>query len=107
MFQQIRKWKWIILATTCFLLLYMLPATFIETYYSNGIFLFVRKLLDNTFGKLPFPSFYLFLAFLLFIVMKWFLHFFREKPQPVLQRLFKIFSFAGFMITAFYYSLGI
>ncbi len=106
MFQQIRKWKWIILATICFLLLYMLPATFIETYYSNGIFLFVRKLLDNTFGKLPFPSFYLFVGFLLIVVLKWTLHFFREKPQPVLQRLFKVVSFVAFIITLFFMLWG-
>ena len=106
MFQQIRKWKWIISAITCFILLYVLPTAFIEKYYSKGFFLLVRKLLDNTFGKIPFPSYYIFLAFLLFIVMKWFLHFFREKPQPVLQRLFKIFSFAGFMITLFFILWG-
>jgi hypothetical protein len=106
MFQQIRKWKWIISATVCFLLLYMLPASFIETYYSTGIFLFIRKLLDGTFGKLPFPSFYLFVGFLVVVVLKWILHFFREKPQPVLQRLFKMLSFVAFIITLFFILWG-
>ncbi len=62
--------------------------------------------MDNTFGRLPFPSYYFFLLVLLFIILKWFLHFFREKPQPVLQRLFKIVSFAGFMITLFFILWG-
>ena len=106
MFQQLRKWKWIITAVFCFALLYMVPAAVFEKYYSNGIFLVVRKLLDNTFGKLPFPSYYLFIAFILIVVLKWFLHFFREKPQPFLQRIFKIASFTGFMIVAFFVLWG-
>lgn len=106
MFQQIRKWKWIISAAICFLLLYILPPAFIEKYYSNGFFLYVRKLLDNTFGKLPFPSYYLFLLFIFAVVLKWFLHFFREKPQPLKQRLFKIFSFIGFLTSWFFICWG-
>ena len=106
MFQQLRKWKWIISAVICFLLLNLLPAAFIEKYYSNGFFLWIRSLLDNTFGKLPFPSYYIFLAFIFVLTLKWFLHFFREKPQPVLQRFFKVASFAGFMILLFFILWG-
>lgn len=106
MLQRIRKWKWIISTVVCYLLLCVLPSSFFEKYYSNGFFVLVRKILDNTFGKLPFPSYYLFLVIILFIILKWFLHFFREKPQPVLQRLFKIASFVGFMITIFFILWG-
>ena len=106
MFQQIRKWKWIIFAVICFLLLYILPASFIEHYYSEGCFLWIRKFLDNSFGKLPFPSYYLFLLFLFVIILKWFLHFFREKPQPVLQRLFRVLSFISFMAVLFFLLWG-
>lgn len=106
MMQHLRKWKWTILAGICFLLLCFLPASFIEEYYSRGLFLGIRKLLDNSFGKLPFPSYYLFLIVLFLIVLKWFLHFFKEKPQPVLQRLIKIASFAGIMITLFFIMWG-
>jgi len=106
MFQKIFKWKWIISALICFLLLNILPVSFIEKYYSNGFFLFIRKFLDNTFGLLPFPSYYVFLAFLLIVILNWFLHFFKEKPQPFLQRLFKIFSFAAFLITWFFVFWG-
>lgn len=106
MFQKIRKWKWIISAILCFVLLNTLPSSFIEKYYANGFFLVIRNFLDNTFGKVPFPSYYIFIAFLLFIITKWFLHFFREKPQPFLQRVFKIFSFVGFLITWFFIFWG-
>lgn len=100
------KWKWIITAILCFLLLNVLPSTFIEKYYSTRFFLLIRKLLDNTFGLLPFPSYYIFIAFLLFIIIKWLLHFFKEKPQPISERLRKIISFICFLITWFFVFWG-
>lgn len=106
MFYRIRTWKWIISALACFLLLDMLPASFVEKHYSTGFFLSVRKLLDNSFGKIPFPSYYIFLGVLFLIMLKWMLHFFREKPEPVLMRLFKVISFAGFLVTLFFILWG-
>lgn len=106
MLQRLNKWKWIITTVLCYLLLYILPASFIEKYYSDGFFLLVRKVLDNTFGKIPFPVYYLFIGVMLLVILKWFLHFFREKPQPFLQRIFKIASFVGFMITLFFMVWG-
>ncbi len=106
MFQKFYKWKWMISATLCFVLLNILSSSFIEKYYSNGFFLFIRNFLDSTFGQLPFPSYYIFIAFLFFIIIKWLLHFFKEKPQPLLQRVFKIFSFVGFLITWFFIFWG-
>ncbi len=105
-FKLIYKWKWVITATLCFLLLNILPSAFIEKYYARGFFLIIRKVLDNTFGKLPFPAYYLFISFLVFIIAKWFLHFFNEKPQPIAERLRKIFSFTCFLITWFFLFWG-
>lgn len=106
MFQLLRKWIWILMAAICFILLYLMPEQFIEKYYSNGLFILIRNLLDNTFGRLPFPSFYLFIIFLIIAVIKWFLHFFREKPQPLKQRIFKAVSFFCFLITLFFVMWG-
>ena len=106
MILKLYKFKWIISATFCFVLLNVLPSSFIEKYYSNRFFLLIRELLDNTFGKLPFPAYYIFILFLILIVIKWFLHFFREKPQPLKQRLVKMISFAGFLITWFFVFWG-
>ncbi len=106
MFQRIRKWKWIISTLVCYFLLYILPTGFIERYYSIGFFLIIREILDNTFGKLPFPSYYIFLIVILILTIKWILHFFKEKPQPIYQRLFKIVSFGGFLATTFFILWG-
>lgn len=102
MFRKKYNLTWIITTIFCFIWLKLIPSTIIEKYYANGIFIFVRKLLDNTFGKLPFPAYYLFIVFLLFVVIKWFLHFFKEKPDPFSVQLFKVFSFTGFLITWFF-----
>jgi hypothetical protein len=106
MWQLVNKWKWIISSVVCILLRHLLPATFIEKYYSLSFFRFIRHSFDYTLGKLPLPSYYLFLLFLIIIITKWILHFFREKPEPFLSRLFKIFSFAGFLTTFFFILWG-
>lgn len=104
--KNIFRWKWIISAALCFLLLNILPASLIEKYYSTGFFIFIRKILDNTVGKLPFPAYYLFVIFLIIVIVYWFLHFFKEKPQPILERFRKIISFIGFLITWFFIFWG-
>src|SRR4051812_43040145 len=106
MFKKLWKWKWIITAVLCFLLVNILPSAFIEHYYSKGFFLIIRKFFDHTLGKLPFPSYYIFIALMLFIIINWILHFFKEKPQPIKERLFRILSFSGFMVTLFFILWG-
>lgn len=106
MWREILKWKWILLALVCFLLLYILPTETIEQYYSQGIFLKIRHLLDVSFGKVPFPSYYLFLVFIVVAALKWMAHFFKEKPHPFWQRLFKLFSFTGFLVSVFFIVWG-
>ena len=106
MFEKIRKWKWVLAAAFCVMLWAFLPRPFIEQYYSRGFFLLVRKLMDNTFGYLPFPAYYLFLGFLVMMVVNWILHFFREKPQPFKERIFTIFSFACAMLSFFFVLWG-
>ncbi|MBK9327768.1 MAG: DUF3810 family protein [Sphingobacteriales bacterium] len=106
MWAVIKKWKWILSAVCCFLLLYTIPPDMIERYYSEWIFRKIRYLLDITFGKIPFPSYYLFVGFMVVAALKWTAHFFKEKPGPFLLRLFNLISFAGFLITFFFILWG-
>ncbi len=48
----------------------LLPELWIEQFYSRGLFVVVRSLIDYTFGWLPFPSLYLFVGWLLYLAAK-------------------------------------
>lgn len=61
---------WVILAVITILLRVILPAEVIETVYSRGIFQVIRVIIDNTVGLLPFPTLYLFVAGLLFLLVR-------------------------------------
>ena len=65
-----KDWRWIILAIITVILRIILPAEVIETVYSRGIFQVIRILIDNTVGLLPFPALYLFVAGLLFLLIR-------------------------------------
>jgi len=62
---------WIIGAVIAILLRLILPAQVIETVYSRGIFQIIRVVIDNTVGLLLFPTLYLFVAGLLFFLVKY------------------------------------
>ncbi|MEM9885864.1 MAG: DUF3810 domain-containing protein [Bacteroidota bacterium] len=68
-----RKWKWIWIALggAAILLRWLLSnrSEFVESIYSRGIFLFVRKILD-IIGFLPIPLLYLLLLLLLLLFAK-------------------------------------
>ena len=106
MFQKLLKWKWILLAFICYLLLMVLPASFVEKYYSNAFFLFVRNLLDSSIAKIPFPAIYIFIVIVFLLLLKWFLHFFKEKPQPFFQRIFSLTSSIAAFIVFFFVLWG-
>ncbi|MGK0364578.1 MAG: hypothetical protein ACI85O_001635 [Saprospiraceae bacterium] len=65
-----KDWGWIILAVITVLFRIILPASVIESVYSRGIFQFIRIVIDNTVGLLTFPTLYLFVAGLLFLLVR-------------------------------------
>ena len=84
----------------------ILPPAFIEQNYSRGFYQWVRKFFDNSF-KIAFSCLLsVYFSNFFGIILKWFLHFFKEKPQPFLQRVFVVASFIGFMITLFFVLWG-
>ena len=62
--------------------------------------------MDNTFAHFPFPAYYLVIVIFLFIILKWCITFFKEKPKPITEKLFSVLSFAGFVITFFFITWG-
>lgn len=95
-----------IAALLCLLLLKSSTPAFIEKYYSRKLFVIIRAFFDHTFGKLPFPSIYLFAALLLLLFTQWILHFFREKPHPLKKRIRVMLSFLAFMVCLFFLLWG-
>jgi len=65
-----KDWGWVILAVVTILFRIILPAEIIEKVYSRGLFQLIRLVIDNTVGLLPFPTLYLFVAGLLFLLIK-------------------------------------
>jgi len=62
-----RNWWWIALGSFAILVRILLGGSpeIIEQYYSQGIFLGIRSVIDSTFGLLPFPLIYLFFFLLI------------------------------------------
>lgn len=66
-----RKWIWIGLGVFAILIRWILgyQTNVVEAYYSRGIYLGIRKILDYTIGFLPFPVVYLLLGILFYTII--------------------------------------
>ena len=82
---------------------------FIENFYSRGLFLGIRTLLDYTFGLIPVPFLYVLILILLVVII---LKTKRglQSQKPFLQKLgsflFSIFAFLGMIIFLFLFLWG-
>lgn len=80
----------------------------VEQWYSRGLFQGVRLLMDGSFGRLPFPAFYLFWIVVLFFWISGY------KNRPVMNGwlskswywLAKFLGFAGLLIGLFFWLWG-
>ena len=61
------KWIWIFLGGLSLIIRYTVSAATIEEYYSRGVFLWIRRIIDIGFGWFPFPLIYLFF----FLLVAW------------------------------------
>lgn len=83
-----RRWIWIILAVFTVLLRVILGnfPEVVEQYYSRGLFLGVRSVLDYSIGLLPFPMLYiLILGLICFVIYRIFLK--KRKKKPLKYRI--------------------
>lgn len=93
------------------LILQFYPA-FVEAIYSEGIFVGVRWVLDNTLGRLPFSIFYaliiLVAGYIVFKVVKWIRFNLTNRTVPIKDRiLYTLLSFTSFlgMLTFWFFLL--
>jgi len=65
-----KKWIWVFLGVFSLIIRYTASATMIEQYYSRGIFLWIRRIIDWGLGWFPFPLIYLFFLVLVAWLIK-------------------------------------
>ena len=70
-----KKTFWIGLGALTVLLSVVMPAAFVEQYYSRGLFLFIRKIFAALTNWCPFALVYLLLIIVLFALLKWLFNF--------------------------------
>lgn len=110
-----RKNIWVILGLLTLVLRWVLGRfpEFTERFYSRGLFLGIRWLLDHSIGFLPFPfSYLLFLALLAWIFLRlrrWWISR-RHESLPLKKRLLKairqLFALVGALIFFFFWLWG-
>lgn len=68
---KLRQWIWVILGLAFIFLPKILPPSFIEFWYSRGLYLWIRKVLDYFGQYSPIPFVTVLLIFLLFRFFEW------------------------------------
>lgn len=112
------KWKWVILCLFSLGLRSILsysPA-FVETYYSRGLFPFIRWVFDNSLSYSPIPLIYFFYGIVIYFLIKIIVSVFIKKSTsdgsipPISIRLknglFSLVSFISFMVFWFMFLWG-
>ena len=80
--------------------------SFIENYYSNGIYLFTSKLLRILFGWIPFSFGDLVIAYLLFIIIRFIYYLFKHKFKNFKQKSIQAIAFISIIYSCFYWFWG-
>lgn len=104
-----RKIVWIALGLLALLLSSLLPAGFVEKYYSRGLFLGVRQLFTALNSWLPIASVYLLFFGLLAWLIYRSIHFFKRKNkwgERLGQLLTSLLAFAGGVVFFFQFLWG-
>ncbi len=76
--------------------------TFIETYYSNGIYLFISKALRFSFGWLPFSIGDIFYVLSLILIIRWFLKNIKRVVTDTKLWLIEVFSVLSIVYFTFH-----
>ena len=79
----------------------------IEQYYSNGIFLSVRAIIDNLLAWLPFPLLYIFFTVLAIVLIKRLIGFIQWKDNWKVKTIRAITSIIGFWMGVVFFFLAL
>ena len=103
------RWIWILLGFITLIIRYLTPAEWIESLYSRGLFLWIRRIIDYGIGWFPIPLLYVFYAVLIiWLIVKifktnWKLFF---KWKHLLDAFFSLIAFSGGLLFFFFFLWG-
>lgn len=105
-----KSWTWAILGLLSLLLRWvasLVPET-TELFYSRSVFPYIRQLLDMTIARFSFPTFYLFLAGLFFVLILFILHLIEKKgwKHKSIYTIRSLGNFLGIMVVFFLFIWG-
>ena len=80
--------------------------SFIEQYYSNGIYLFTSKFLRILFGWIPFSFGDLVIGFLFFVSFRFIYRLFKNKFKKLKSKLLQVIAFISIVYSCFYWFWG-
>lgn len=106
---QDKRWIWVLLGIITLIIRYVLSPKWIESFYSRGLFLWIRRLIDNTIGYFPFPLIYLFFVLLvIFLIIRIKKSNFKQlwSFKGITSTLFSIFAFLGGALFFFFFLWG-
>ncbi|MEO1262643.1 MAG: DUF3810 domain-containing protein [Bacteroidota bacterium] len=103
------KTFWIGLGIISIVFSVLLPAQFVEEYYSRGLFIYLRKIMSFLTGWLPFAFVYVLFLILMFFVGKWILDAKKSKKrigQKIIGFMGSLLAFLGGAIFFFQFLWG-
>jgi Protein of unknown function (DUF3810) len=107
----VRRWIWVILGIFS-IFLKMIADAFpnqVETLYSRGLYLFIRKFWDISFAYSPIPLFHLFWIGIIFFLYR-LIRIWTQKNVPTVQKWkdfrHKLLSAVGILVIGFYFLWG-
>jgi len=80
--------------------------SFVEHYYSNGIYLFTSTFFRILFGWIPFSFGDLVIGFLVFVSFRFIYRLFKDKFKNIKQKSFQAIAFISILYSCFYWFWG-
>ena len=90
-------------------LLFRSMPTFVETFYSRGLFVGIRWFVDHTISYIPFPMIYLFFLVVFFLTIRSVVQIVKKKTslsRKLFQSLYSLLAFASLLIVIFFWMWG-
>jgi len=97
-----RSLVWIGLAVTTLVLSNVIPSSFLDRWYYEGLFGWIRQAYDYSLGWSPLPMIYIVLAIILVRTALWF----KDRKKGITFQISRVFGGIAFLVLVFYFLWG-